>query len=55
MTLKLFREYFSYNPETGIRWAARLRINGKNKYLGIFKNEKKAHEAYINKLKEIGE
>jgi len=33
-------------------FVSRIYINGKSIYLGTFKDEKKASEAYINKLKE---
>lgn len=35
------------------RWVSSIKINGKSKYLGCFKDEYKAHLAYQNKLKEI--
>ena len=38
----------SYN-----KWVCYIQINGKNKYLGRFKNENKASQAYQNALKNI--
>ena len=35
------------------KWVAQIRINGKNKYLGLFKTELEAHNAYQNVLKDI--
>lgn len=35
------------------RWQARITINTKRIYLGVFKNEYDAHMAYQNKLKEV--
>jgi hypothetical protein len=35
------------------RWRVRIRINNKNKHLGLFTNEIEASKAYQNKLKEI--
>jgi len=35
------------------KWVAQIRINGKNKYLGLFKTELEAHNAYQNALKDI--
>ena len=38
----------SYN-----KWICYIQINGKNKYLGRFKNEQKASQTYQNELKNI--
>ena len=35
------------------KWQAAIRINNKQKYLGLFENEKEASQAYINKLNKI--
>lgn len=35
------------------KWIAKIRINGKEKYLGSFENEHDAHLAYQNKLNEV--
>ena len=35
------------------KWRAEIMINGKNKYLGYFKTEIEAHQAYQNALKDI--
>ena len=35
------------------KWMARIQINGKSKYLGLFEKEIDASNAYQNKLKEI--
>jgi len=37
------------------KWIARIRIGGKRKYLGLFKEEKDAFYAYVNALEAIGE
>jgi hypothetical protein len=37
------------------KWMARIRLNGKQNYLGLFANEIDAHNAYQNKLKEIND
>ena len=34
------------------KWMSRVRVNGKQKYLGIFKTELEAHHAYQKALKE---
>ena len=41
----------SINSKTG-KWASAIIINGKKKYLGLFKCEKKASNAYQKALKE---
>jgi len=38
----------------GSTWMARIAINGKRLYLGNFATEEMAHQAYINKLNELG-
>jgi len=35
------------------KWVARIKINGKKVFLGYFNDEKKASDAYQNKLKKI--
>jgi hypothetical protein len=35
------------------KWMSQIKINGKLKYLGLFKCELAAHITYINKLKEM--
>ncbi|HHX59653.1 MAG TPA: hypothetical protein GX707_02770 [Epulopiscium sp.] len=35
------------------KWQAYITINGKNKYIGLFKTEFEAHKAYQAKLKDI--
>ena len=37
------------------KWKSYIYINNKNKYLGSYKNEKDASEAYKNELKKINE
>lgn len=37
----------------GNRWIAQIQINNINTYLGMFKYEEEAYNAYINKLNEI--
>lgn len=46
---------------TGVSWSKRnnvwisaIKIKGKSKYIGSFKNEEDAGKAYQNKLKELG-
>lgn len=34
------------------RWLAQIRLDGKNKHLGIFATKEKAHEAYISAAKK---
>lgn len=36
-------------------WKAQIKINGKSKYLGCFKIESEAHEAYLKALEKLGE
>ena len=45
--IKMGKKIYSY-------WAARIRINGKQKHLGYFKTEQEAHEAYTKALRELG-
>jgi hypothetical protein len=33
------------------KWQAQIKINGKQKYLGIFKTEEEAHNRYLQELK----
>jgi hypothetical protein len=47
-TSKFIGVYFSQN-----RWVSEIRIEGKSKYLGRFKIEKEASQAYQNELKKI--
>ena len=42
-----------YWHKASSKWASKIIINGKKKYLGYFKNELKAAEAYQTALKEI--
>ncbi|HHX63157.1 MAG TPA: hypothetical protein GX707_20965 [Epulopiscium sp.] len=42
-----------YFNKSSNKWQAHIRINGKNKYLGLFKTELLAHNAYQNALKDI--
>jgi len=35
------------------KWQAAIRINNKQKFLGLFENEKEASQAYINELNKI--
>lgn len=35
------------------RWYSQIRINKKNIHLGSFKTQEEAHQAYMNKLKEL--
>tara|TARA_R110000764_G_scaffold173333_1_gene260046 strand:+ start:3100 stop:3627 length:528 start_codon:yes stop_codon:yes gene_type:complete len=44
-----------YKPTREKKWKAQIRINGKVKHLGTFKDEKKAAKAYKNELKKINE
>ena len=44
----------SFNPIEK-NWRARIMINGKDKHLGRFKTENKAHLAYQNALEELNE
>ena len=37
----------------GKKWEARIKIDGKSKYLGSYKSELEAHEAYQKKYDEI--
>jgi hypothetical protein len=42
-----------YWAKNANKWAARIRINGKNPHLGYFTNELLASEAYQNTLKQL--
>lgn len=42
----------SFHKETG-KWRARIKIDGNQKHIGLFKTEIEAHEAYMNALKEL--
>jgi hypothetical protein len=37
------------------RWRSEMRINGKGVYLGLFRTEIEAHQAYMKKLSELSE
>lgn len=37
------------------KWQAQIKINGKQRYLGIFKTEKEACECYIKKVSELNQ
>ena len=41
-----------FNKSTN-KWASKIRVGGKNVWIGRFKNEIDAHNAYQNKLKEL--
>jgi hypothetical protein len=41
----------SYRPKNN-KWEAKIKINGANKHLGLFKNELDAAQAYQNYLKQ---
>lgn len=42
----------NYHKRSNV-WRSRIKINGKQLYLGSFKTEKEAHEAYLIKLSEL--
>lgn len=37
------------------RWQSMISINGKRTHLGMFATELEAHQAYLNKVKELGD
>ena len=37
------------------KWNARISIDGKSKYLGLFENEEEAHKVYMEKYEEVME
>lgn len=41
--------------KTNGKWRAQIGINGKNKYIGLFTDEKKAFEAYKQAVNNLGE
>lgn len=42
----------SFHKQSG-KWQASIKINGKQKYLGLFLSQKQAHNAYVNAAKVI--
>ena len=57
-----YKRFDSYSKFNGVsyysrnkKWCANISINGKNTYLGLFKTEYEAKNAYNKKLNEIGE
>lgn len=42
----------SFHKQSG-KWQASIKINGKQKYLGLFLSPKQAHNAYVNAAKVI--
>jgi hypothetical protein len=45
-----YKGVYWYNASN--KWQSQIRINGKNKHLGLFTSEEEAHEVYQNALKE---
>lgn len=35
------------------KWQARIQVGGKKIFLGLYNTQLEAHEAYLNKLKEV--
>jgi hypothetical protein len=47
---KLVGCYFNKHAK---KWMSRIRINGKNKYLGYFKTEQEAHNVYVSAFNNL--
>lgn len=45
------RLFGSFKKRT--KWGAKINIDGKNVYLGMFKDQEEAHKAYVRKYEEI--
>lgn len=42
-----------FETQNGVRWASNIEIKGKSIYIGAFDTELEAHQAYIQKAKEV--